>query len=939
MIDLHLSCSLCSFIELWVSIKRVHKFLELPEIERHRHALQVQAASGAASGSKEGRVELQNASISWPVLPEEDEEEKKKRERKKSKKAKKSKAAAETPAIDAPKPTPPFKLTNLTTTFEEGKVNLICGKVGSGKSMLILGLLGELQIDGGKVICPHSSPDALGGPLTAPTFIKPSEWVRSDLVAYVPQTAWLVNSSLRENITWGLPMDEERYKATLDACALLPDLAVLEDGDLTDIGEQGIGLSGGQKTRVSLARAVYSRAQLLFFDSPLSNVDAHTANHIHEELLRGPLLAGRTVILVSHQVAMLAPTAAKVVLLEDGKIAFDGPSDDFLHSDHYTGLLEDLKEEEDLEPEMAVADATTSLPASGTATPTTSNGGSTSTPATSKPPSMHEPEEIKKDTSGVLKQARKMMSEEGKARGAVKWTTYRTWINAAGGWKLFAPVLAIFFIYAGWDLVTSLWLRNLTADAGRKVPTHPATYWLVGYAGLLTFSSVLKGFAYLTLYLVSLRASHTLFEKMLDACFRASLRTHDTIPKGRFINRFSSDFESNDNLLPYFFAAMTSCFLSFVVGLIAVIISGGAKFLFVVAALIPVMAWAGSLYRTTTRDLRRLESVAKSPVTSAFSDLLSGAVVVRAFGSSSRMMSNVLEKSDNAIRFIWLLALTSRWMVCIYQLSSAVVVFAGNVALLYNMNTSAAAAGFAASFLVTTDFLLAWGLMCVSNFEQKAVSTERIIEYMNLPQEPAAIVEPGPRESWPESGAIEISDLEIKYAPELPTILKGISLNIPGKQKVGVVGKTGCGKSTLASAFFRFVEPTSGSIKIDGVNISSLGLEQLRSRLTIVPQDPVILSGVLREAVDPFYEYEEADIVRVLKEVRLIPADEAAAKKSPFSDLQCESEKSLWTWDLNLTDATFSRCNLRSRLQSEWRRASAAMPGEGASAQLPRGLL
>ncbi|KDN44924.1 P-loop containing nucleoside triphosphate hydrolase protein [Tilletiaria anomala UBC 951] len=843
-----------SLVELWVSLRRIVAFLELPEVELPH--------GEAAEPIKEIRFE--NATVTWPVHPPESGTQ-----------------PAAAPVTD------PFKLKGVTTTFEYGKINLICGKVGSGKSMMLLGLLGELTLDEGIIVGPRSHPNALGGPLTAPDFIKPDEWIRSDLVAYIPQTAWLVNASLRDNITWGLPMDENRYRETLRVCALLPDLAILEDGDLTDIGEQGIGLSGGQKTRVCLARCVYSRASVLLLDSPLSNVDAHTASHIHEELLKGPLLANRTTILVSHQVAMLAPSAAKVLLLENGEVRYDGDAKAFLGSGHYAGLLEDLEEEAETTelPAPAQANETISLPSSGAATPTTGATSAATTPTTSKAPSINKVDRDDPKEAGVLKQTRKVMSEESKQRGAVSWKTYRSWIEAAGGWRYFTPVLVLFFIFAGWDVVASLWLKDLSADANRASPTRTPLYWLTGYAILLSMTSVIKAFTYLTLYMVSLGASKRLFQTMLVSCFRAKLRIHDTIPKGRFLNRFSSDMENNDQSLPTFFAALVSCFLSFVFGIVAVVISGGANLIVILFFLGPFIYYTGSLYRTTTRDVRRLEAISRSPITTCFSDLLSGAVVVRAFGSSGRMMADLLSKSDNSTRFTWLLSQTTRWMICLYQLSSALLVLAGSLALLFNPNTNSAGAGFATSFLVTTDFLLAMALLCTSNFEQKAVSTERIIEYQELPQEPPTHLPPGPPPSWPSEGSVEIEDLEIKYAPELPTILEGISLAIPGRAKVGIVGKTGCGKSTLASCFFRFVEPVSGRIKIDGVDISTLGLEELRSRITIVPQDPVILSGKLREAVDPFYDYSDDDVKAALQKVHLVPTDEIAAASSPFSDL------------------------------------------------------
>ena len=512
-----LSYQLTRLIELWVSLRRISAFLDLPEVEPPKTASPQPAFEGAP------KVELRGASISWPVHVQP--------------KPKENQIAASTDIQDGPTSATSslsFKLQDVSVEFEAGKVNLICGKVGSGKSMLLLGLLGELTVESGTIDSPRSHPNALGGIMTA-AFVSPNEWLRSDLTAYVPQTAWLTNASLRDNILWGLPMDEKRYQDTLFACGLVPDLEILEDGDLTDIGEQGIGLSGGQKTRVSLARAVYSRASLVFMDSPLSNVDAHTAKHIQEHLLDGPLLAKRTVLLVTHQIAISAPNAAKVVMLDDGKICFDGPTEDFLHSDFYSGLLEDEKEEEELAtPALpSAAESTMSPTASGAATPESSVGSAATTPATSRAPSLHEDEDDSKPAKQVvLKEARKMISEEARKRGAVGWSTYKAWIDAAGGLTMFLLMILAFAVFCGWALLSSFWLRGLSADASRKQPSHSPLYWVVGYAGLLSAQSVLKAIAFLSLYLLSLRASANLFATMLDSVFRAKLRTHDTIPKG-----------------------------------------------------------------------------------------------------------------------------------------------------------------------------------------------------------------------------------------------------------------------------------------------------------------------------------------------------------------------------------------------------------------------
>ncbi len=338
----------------------------------------------------------------------------------------------------------------------------------------------------------------------------------------------------------------------------------------------------------------------------------------------------------------------------------------------------------------------------------------------------------------------------------------------------------------------------------------------------------------------------------------------------------------SDQQLPDFFAQFLWAVGSVAVGMIALTLGGGAKFLWILLLLSPIYVKIAGYYRTVTRDLRRLEAASKSPITTSFSDLLSGAIVIRAFGASSRLMDALLTKTDENVRFMWLLSQATRWTVFLLQLLSATLVLAGNISLLLNPSSTSSSTGFAASAIVSTDFLLMYALMCFSNLEQKAVSAERIVEYQQLPGENTGARNESAAD-WPRQGAIQIESLEVKYAEELPTILKKISVSIPAGAKVGVVGKTGSGKSTLATSFFRFTEAAGGRILIDGVNIADLDLLKLRSRLLIVPQDPILLSGTLREALDPFGEFSDADVNDALRGARLIPSDDG--EESPFRDL------------------------------------------------------
>lgn len=819
-------------IQSLVSLRRIQRYLDSDEIEIPQRR--------KATALHEDVI-LSNASIAWPKIsqtsPEDDQDNK-----------------------------PAFTLENVNVRFTPNALNLVVGRLGSGKTLLLKGLLGEADLLSGQIKCPRSLPNSIvkSLKLTADT------WMRADQVAYLPQSSFLVNATLRENILFGLPLLEQRYQATLIACGLEPDLKLLNDADETEIGENGIGLSGGQASRVMLARAVYGRACTLILDDPLSAVDAHTAAHIHTNLLRGPLCQNRTVILVTHQVQLVAQSAAKIVMLNEGKVQFDGDSTTFMNSDLYNGLIEEVEQEQQKENGK---DGIESDSAPGSSAETSLD----TTPATTAPPSP----QLKADDSP--KKPKKLVEEEKRAKGAVLRSIYAHYIKSSGGIPVIV-ILSLFLIAFNFmSIIVTKWLQYWTEDVERGLKNehtrhHSDLWWLSWLSMIWLFEILLEAAKMLTLVFASLKASKVLFREMLRAVLKAPLRFHDTVSRGRLLNRFGYDFQEMDSEVVDTFDRTADQAISIVITMTAIATGGGLPFIGFFILMVPLYVYVGQLYLLAVRDLKRLSSTARSPILNTIGDVIRGTVVIRAFGAVDHFYGSLVERMNTQTTYNYFISEVRYWYEEMFNTFSFFVLLVALVFILLNTAIKAAHAGFILTFLINAHVHILFLLRAITEMEQKLVSVERIVEYSQLEGERETerdgdITSPSPQ--WPEQGEIEVDNLHVRYASDLPEVLHGVSFKVAPHTKVGIVGPTGCGKSTLASAFFRFVEKTQGSIKIDGVDIGQIKLEELRSRLQIVPQDPIIFSGPLRASLDVFDEYTDEEVIAALKKVRLVEADDS----------------------------------------------------------------
>ncbi|KAN0125580.1 multidrug resistance-associated ABC transporter [Russula decolorans] len=836
-------------------INMLQSFVSLRRIEKYLHSAEVAPVPPLSESSPP--IAFQGATVTWP-----------------QDRARSGSGTASASAASSVSATPrtKFMLTDLNIIFPKGELSLVCGKLGSGKTLLLLALLGEADFLTGQVLCPKTPPDALAS--FAGIVPPPDKWVIDGVCAYVPQSAWLRNASIKENILFNLPYVEERYRRTLEVCALDNDLKILEDGDESEIGERGVNLSGGQKARVSLARAVYSRASILLLDDVLSAVDAHTAHILYSECLKGDLMRGRTVILVSHHVQLCAPGASYIVALENGRLLYKGDSDGFqssgvMQSLAHSGAVESTGRDE---AEAVVRETNEELLLGEK-----DDGGGFSTPNTEIPSendSLGGVTTVDENPAQKKKGPRKLVEEEARAVGRVGRTVWETYYKACGGISYWLIFVLAFVLAAVSPIAENGWLSYWTGGfLGDREPRSPMFYIGV-YAAITGVGLILTTIRWYILYTGSIHASTVLYKKLLETVLFANIRFHDTVSRGRLLNRFGKDFEGIDSSLSDNFGRSTVGAFSVTTTFLTISVVGGPQFLLFIIFIGSLYWNVSKVYGQTSRDLRRLDSVTRSPLYSIYGETISGVTILRAFGASSKFLRDMLKSVDtNTSPYYWMWGV-NRWLSVRFNLLSAVIVGLTAFVTIITPTIDAALAGFILAFAttVTTDILFM--VRRFVSLEQSMVALERIKEYSELETEPPEFVEPRPPKSWPSRGDIVCESLVIRYAPDLPDVLHNLKFSIKPGEKVGILGRTGSGKSTLALSFFRFVEATAGRILIDGLDISKMGLTDLRRNLTIIPQDPTILSGTLRSTLDVFDEHQDADIYEALRRVHLIPSED-----------------------------------------------------------------
>ncbi|PNS15552.1 ATP-dependent bile acid permease [Sphaceloma murrayae] len=882
-----------------VSVDRVEEYLNEAETEKYE-----QLKPDQYDDSGEPIIGFDNCNFSWGSTGEED-----------------------------------FKLIDVDMRFKVGQLNVIVGPTGSGKTSMLMALLGEMSLLRGSVCLPgvKSREDVRADPETGLT----------ETVAYCAQQAWLVNGTIKDNIIFASTFDAQRYKDVIVACSLQRDLEILSNGDQTLVGEKGVSLSGGQKQRISLARALYCRARHVLLDDVLSAVDAHTAKFIFDTAIMGPLMYHRTCILVTHNTQLCVPRADFGVVMDNGRVVAQGSA---------THIIDSGKLSEDLSKSRPVSRAPSRIPsrvpsdvggdnetlldkslseanANGNA-----NGGIGGAPAEYRDGADLVRVVSNKAVPGPGPEANASasatMPEEEKAVGSVSLKIIFMYLKSMGGFYYWLVACLAFALQQLSQVGTNIWIRQWANAYGdrQEYSTHAAVntssmthvrttfginhaciksgtcFWPMSLSssprlneiGTQTTQDGVNDAYYLGIYAVigltfmlvtllrvgwvfygSIVASRAIHRKLMDAVLHAKFKFFDQTPLGRLTNRFSKDIELVDQEIAPVAEGVVHCLASIIT--IIVLISAITPQFLIAAVFISILYFLiGSFYINSSRDLKRMESVQRSPLYQQFGETLSGMTTIRAYGDERRFVRENIQKINTHSRpFIFLWA-ANRWLAFRVDIVGALVSFFTGVFVILSVGRiDGGAAGLAMTYAVSFTENVLWFVRLYSMNEQNMNAIERIKEYFDVEQEAPPIVEENrPPSNWPSKGSVELIGYSTRYRPDFDFVLKDITFKILAGEKVGVVGRTGAGKSSLALALFRALEAEEGKILIDDIDIGLIGLQDLRENIVMVPQDPTLFTGTIRNNLDPFNLYTDEEIYSALRRVQLIGAPGTSAEPS-----------------------------------------------------------
>ena len=830
---------LSTLLNALAAVQRLGAFLlqdESPEVE--------------CDMSDPGRVTVTGATYRWPKSKKASGKEIKDAKKGDSKEQKEKStdgkgeddASSAEVAVPAEEPEEePFSLSGINLDFAPGSLTMVIGRVGCGKSTFLSALNSFVpRVEGHQKV--------------------------SGNVAYVAQQAWILNGTMRDNILFGQPYDKAKYDKCITVSQLGPDLEILPQRDNTFIGERGVTLSGGQKQRVAIARAVYASADVYLLDDPLSAVDNHVGSALFEQVLGSTGVLGKsTRVLVTNALQYL-PKADRVVVIEEGRIAEVGTYDELMSKGlNFASLMaahgidgdEDEEEEEAAAPDAAAATDRKSMDRK----------------------SMDRKSMDRKSVDGAKKEGKKdaMGAEEERSVGNVAGKVYLALFKATGSLVSIPIVALLFTIEYGSKALLDYWLSRWASDYFG----WESNKYLAVYFSIFIFNSVAIFFRSIILYGFLVRAAKNLHEQLLAKVMKFPMSFFDTTPSGRIINRFSGDTETLDIVLPGILIQFLGCITSIITTL-AIVCAATGWFTLALPPIMFIYISVQRFYIPACRELQRIESVSRSPIYTGLGEAVNGVETIRAF----RQEKHFIGISDNLIQhnadaFVTQ-KLASAWLGTRLRFLGTVIVGCAAF-LVIQGKVSAGVAGLCLVYALDVTKFLEHGTNMASQLETKMNAVERVVEYLDLPMEsehdtPPTVAKALPA-AWPQKGKLEITGLSMRYRPGLPLVLKDLTFTAAASEKVGICGRTGSGKSSLFTALFRIVEPAAGKIVIDGVDVTTLGLHQLRSKMAMIPQDPFMFAGTIRTNLDPFDEHPDVALWEVLEKVGLRSKVEEAAKK------------------------------------------------------------
>ncbi|TPX68327.1 hypothetical protein SpCBS45565_g03207 [Spizellomyces sp. 'palustris'] len=804
--------------ESWISLQRIEAFLSLPEIGSTRELVEERKFLDSL-GDPSIMIAIRDGTFTWGEGVTSLE----------------SKQVVHQTLSEAENSGPREILSKIDLTIRKGELVGVCGPVGSGKSSLANAILGEMDRVSGRV--------ALG----------------SRKIAYAAQSPWIVTGTIKDNILFGLPFNEKWFWVVIRACAMERDVSKFANGIHTLIGERGVTLSGGQRARLALARAVYYNADIYIMDDPLSAVDTNVGRHLFEKCIQG-VLKDKARFLVTHQLQYVRG-CDRVLLLEDGTISGIGPYDKVMLTpgSPFAGALRDFASRP-ADMDQSVDDGEES------------EGPTTVDEPLSQDEDVNIPAKVSSDDSA---NSTGELSKEQVIQGSIGAATYYRYFKSGAGVTA-TIVLAVSLVIGEFVADVANWWLAHWSQENETDRQQPRNAWV--FFALVMITVILSNGRALLFFYVSWVAGRALFVKMLEAVFKSPMHFFQVNPHGRLMNRFSKDINLLDEMLPQTFFDFIQCaFMILGTLVIAVVV---IPYILVLVPLIGIgFYFLRTAYISTSRQIKRIESVTRSPVYSNIPSTLEGLSTVRAFGAETRFANRFVDLQNDNTRMYFCFISCARWLGFRLDVGSALflaVVAFGAVGLRDSLGLKSGVIGLLLTYVLQLTGLLQWAVRQSAEVENYMVSVERVLEYTALPPEETeeheskAATRGALPEAWPDKGEVELNNMSLTYPNTTRPVLRNITVRIPPGTKVGIVGRTGAGKSSFLQALFRIVSPSPhGSIQVDNIKTDEIRLSELRSRISIIPQEPFCFKGTLRFNIDPFGKYDDAEIWRVLDAVEL----------------------------------------------------------------------